>query len=223
MEKKQNKFGAFIKKNIYVILMIVCLLAIAALITYTAVATANKPDDTIPSGNIVDADGNNVDDNKPDDNKPDDNKPDDNQPTQTFVIDAPIANAEIIKDYVDTELVYNATMKHWSTHQGIDYKADEGAAVRSVYGGEVVEITTTVMRGTQVTVKHSDGFSSTYSLLGDNVTVKVGDKVAKGDVLGYVAQTGYFESADGPHIHFELRKDNQLVDPHYYFGDNQDK
>ena len=53
--------------------------------------------------------------------------------------------------------------------------------------------------------------------------MKVGDKVSKGTVLGYVAETGYFESADGPHLHFEARKDNVLIDPNYYFAGNENK
>ena len=58
-------------------------------------------------------------------------------------------------------------------------------------------------------------------ILGDSL--KVGDKVDKGDVLGYVATTGYFESADPPHLHFEALKDGALVNPNYYFDDNSNK
>ena len=236
MEKKykDSKLALFLKKNIYVILMAVLLLAIVGLVAYTVI-TATKPAD-VPVG-VVDANGDPVDNNaNPDDksntdvqlpstdDKPNpDNGQSDAAPTVEFVIALPIADAEVQKDYTDTTLVYNATMKHWATHQGIDYKAEVGTAVRAVFDGEVSEIVTTTMRGTEITLRHSDGFTTTYALLGPNVTVKVGDKVSRGDVLGYVAQTGYFESADGPHLHFETRRNGDLVNPNYYFSTTDNK
>ena len=229
MEKKykENKFVSFIKKNIYVILMVVCLLAIAGLITATVLATrAKNQGEVLPT--IVDVNDNPVDtgDDQPKSGDEGKEEPKNGQPTMTadvMIFALPLDDAQVLKEYKDTELVYNATMKHWSTHQGIDYKAAEGTPVKAVYQGEVVEITTTTMRGTQITLKHSGGFSTVYALLGPNVTVKVGDKVDKGDTLGYVATTGYFESADEPHLHFETKRDGVLVDPNYYFADSANK
>ena len=229
MEKKykENKFVSFIKKNIYVILMVVCLLAIAGLITATVLATrAKNQGEVLPT--IVDVNDNPVDtgDDQPKSGDEGKEEPKNDQPTMiedVMIFALPLDDAQVLKEYKDTELVYNATMKHWSTHQGIDYKAAEGTPVKAVYQGEVVEITTTTMRGTQITLKHSGGFSTVYALLGPNVTVKVGDKVDKGDTLGYVATTGYFESADEPHLHFETKRDGVLVDPNYYFADSTNK
>ena len=230
MEKKykDNKLVLFVKRNIYLILMVVCLLAIAGLVTATVLATKAKNESSaLPT--IVDAGGNPIDTSKEPSKEGDDDgektEPKD-EPTiadEVMIFASPIEGAEVLKDYKDTELVYNATMKHWSTHQGIDYLAEVGTPVTAVYQGEVVEITTTTMRGTQITLKHSGGFSTVYALLGPNVKVKVGDKVAKGDLLGYVATTGYFESADQPHLHFETKRDGNLVDPNYYFSDNTNK
>ncbi len=226
MEKKfkGSKFSLFIKKNIYLILMIACLIAIIAMIAYTF--TKNQPDNNVPSTSI-DASGNPIDTNNDGNNKPNNtgdnnNNNDNNDSNPTFnetlkEIALPIANAEVLKGYYDSELVFNATMKHWATHQGIDYKAAVGSEVRAVFDGEVVSISTTNLKGTTVTIKHSDGFESSYSLLGPDVNVKVGSKVKKGDVLGKVAETGIFESADAPHLHFEFKKDGELVNPDYYF------
>ena len=228
MEKKfkGSKFSLFIKKNIYLILMIACLIAIIAMIAYTFTRTQTSSE--LPGGS-VDASGNPVDQNKPNPENPNqtpnqdnDDKKDDGNSDPTFSetlkeIGLPIANAEILKGYTDSELVFNATMKHWSTHQGVDFKAPVGTEVRAVFDGEVVSISTTNLRGTTVTIKHSNGFESSYSLLGPDVKVKVGSKVKKGDVLGTVAETGIFESADGPHLHFEFKKDGELIDPDYYF------
>ena len=186
MEKKykDNKLVLFLKRNVYLILMVVCLLAIAGLVTATVLATRakNEGGSTLPT--IVDADGKPVDEEpetQPDTGNEEGNK--DTEPTiseEVMIFAPPVEDAQVLKDYKDTELVYNATMKHWSTHQGIDYLAEVGTPVTAVYQGEVVEITTTTMRGTQITLKHSGGFSTVYALLGPNVKVKVGDKVAKG-------------------------------------------
>ncbi|MBQ4444472.1 MAG: M23 family metallopeptidase [Clostridia bacterium] len=240
MEKKykENKVLLFFKKNIYAILMVVCLLAIIALVTYTVIIGNQSNSDALPAGNVVDASGKPVDDsNKENKTETDTPKTTDKSNTAAaaeadktpepqavaFVIDKPIEGAEVLKDYTDSTLVYNATMKHWSTHQGVDFLSDVGTAVRAVFDGEVTAIGTTTMRGTEVTLKHSDGFSTIYALLAPSVPVKVGDKVKKGDVIGYVAQTGYFESADPSHLHFEVKRDDKLVDPNYYFEGNDNK
>ena len=112
-------------------------------------------------------------------------------------------------------------MKHWATHQAIDYKTEKGEAVKAVYDGEVTSVSTSTLKGTTVVIKHDDGLESSYSLL-ENVKVKAGDKVKKGDVIGYVGDTGIFETADGTHLHFELRKDGKLVDPEL-FSDSANK
>lgn len=227
MEKKfkGSKFTLFIKKNIYLILMIACLIAIIAMIAYTF--TKTQPDNSLPSQS-VDASGKPIDNNndntdnsqKPNDGENPNNGNNDSNPTFTETlteIGLPIANTEVLKAYTDTELVFNATMKHWATHQGVDFKAPVGSEVKAVFDGEVVSISTTNLKGTTVTIKHSSGFESSYSLLGSDVKVKVGSKVKKGDVLGTVAETGVFESADDPHLHFEFRKDGELINPDYYF------
>ena len=199
--------------------MIICLAAIATMIGYTIVKNNAKA-----SGNMSNEDSSvvpviNTGDDKKEDEKPQENKP--AEPEQTsyttpVIISAPVESPVILKNYTETELVYNATMKHWATHQGIDYKAEAGSPVKAVYEGEVTSVTTTTLKGTTVVIKHADGFESSYSLLGTNVTVKAGDKVKRGQVIGYVAENGVFETADGAHLHFELRKDGKLVDPEIY-------
>ncbi len=213
---KGSKFSTFIKKNIYLILMIVCLLAIIGMIAYTF-AVQGAEDSTQTNVNIDD--NQNVNIEKPDDNKPNENNPNEgNEDVETLTeIGQPVANVEVMKDYTDTELVFNATMKHWATHQAVDYKCEKGEKVYAVFDGVVTSISATTLRGTTVTIKHSNGFESVYSLLDSKVSVKIGDKVKKGDIIGVVGDTGVFESADGTHFHFEFKKDGEFVDPNYYF------
>ena len=220
MEKKfnGNKFSAFLKKNGYLILMVICLAAIATLIVYAVIRNQNNLENGLVNQNedVIPVIGDNKNE------QTDGDKKDDTQPTSTSVtetpvlIAAPVETANVLKGYTETELVYNATMKHWATHQAIDYKTEVGAPVKAVFDGEVVSVSTSTLKGTTVVIKHAQGLESSYSLLGTDVKVKAGDKVKKGDVIGYVAETGIFETADGPHLHFELRKDGKLVDPELY-------
>ena len=223
MEKKFNdsKFSAFLKKNGYLILMIICLAAIATLIAYAVIRNGDSVKNGMTNGGdevtpIVAEDKNAEKGNE------DEEKPNPRPVVKTPVtISSPVDDPVVLKGYTETELVYNATMKHWATHQAIDYKTENGAPVKAVYDGEVTSVSTTTLKGTTVVVKHDDGLESSYSLL-ENVKVKAGDKVEKGDVLGYVGESGVFETADGPHLHFELRKDGKLVDPEL-FSDSANK
>lgn len=224
MEKKFNdsKFSAFLKKNGYLILMIVCLAAIATLITYAVIRNQSNANNGLVNDNNdvtpIIADDKTNEDNKEKEDENTDPKPIVKTPV---AISSPVADPVVLKGYSETELVYNATMKHWATHQAIDYKTEKGEAVKAVYDGEVTSVSTSTLKGTTVVIKHDDGLESSYSLL-ENVKVKAGDKVKKGDVIGYVGDTGIFETADGTHLHFELRKDGKLVDPEL-FSDSANK
>ena len=63
--------------------------------------------------------------------------------------------------------------------------------------------------GNLIIVKHEDNMVTYYGHLSD-FYVKVGDKVKKGDIIGAIGSTGF---STGPHLHFELRVDNEPVDP----------
>jgi murein DD-endopeptidase MepM/ murein hydrolase activator NlpD len=67
--------------------------------------------------------------------------------------------------------------------------------------------------GNYVRVKHNDQYSSQYSHL-RTATVKQGDKITRGQVIGLVGSTGV--SSTGPHLHYEIIKDNIMVDPKNY-------
>lgn len=69
--------------------------------------------------------------------------------------------------------------------------------------------------GNYVLIKHEQGYSSFYGHL-SNVYVRVGQKVKKGQEIGYMGATGM---SFGAHLHFEIRKNNKQIDPyHYVFG-----
>jgi murein DD-endopeptidase MepM/ murein hydrolase activator NlpD len=97
----------------------------------------------------------------------------------------------------------------WKQHNGVDYAAPVGTAVRTV-GDGVVEFAG-VQRGygNVIEVKHRDGKSTLFAHL-SRIGVKLGQKVEQGDVIGAVGTTGY---STGPHLHFEFRVSGVHHDP----------
>lgn len=132
----------------------------------------------------------------------------------TFVM--PIKNGVVIKDFSNTTLKYNSTLKQWEAHKGIDIKGEDNAEVMAGYDGEVLSIENNYLCGTIITIKHSDSLQSVYSSLDENVSVSVGDAVKAGQVIGRVSTSAKSESADGPHLHFEILLNNVKTDPALY-------
>ena len=224
-----SKVAAFFKRNIYFVLMIVCVLAIGVIITVAAVTgTEDDPTDTptvvVPGDDDDDADEDKdppvVDDDDDNDSDGDDEqKP---QPAKTFTLDGILEEYTIDIGYSDAELVFNPTQGHWATHQGVDLVAEAGTAVKCSFDGTVKTVTDDSFHGTTVVISHDGGYETTYKLL-DEVSLKVGDKVAEGDTIGTVSGDALAEMAQGAHLHLELSKDGVLVDPTSYMSEIADK
>ena len=95
-------------------------------------------------------------------------------------------------------------------HTGIDYAMACGTPVHAADGGKVVEAGWQVGGGgNRIVVEHSSGLKTTYNHL-QSIGVSLGQKVAKGQAIGQLGTTG---NSTGCHLHFEVVKDGQLVDP----------
>ena len=132
-----------------------------------------------------------------------------------------------------------AAGKAGRSHSGIDYVLDEGDPVYATTDGKVSAITRDDSNGLMLTLKHADGYETRYAHLsnvyiyteisfeGPNVkvnkvgsistdadhsdlTVTGGGKVYKGQLIGFAGSTG---RAPGPHLHFEVRKNGNPIDP----------
>lgn len=99
-------------------------------------------------------------------------------------------------------------------HKGIDIEAQSGTPIKAAYGGEVVEADKEATYGNYVKIKHIDGLTTLYAHC-SKLLVKSGQKVKQGDVIAEVGCTG---AAEGPHLHFEVRKDNKAVNPLDYIS-----
>ena len=125
-------------------------------------------------------------------------------------------DGEIVRDFAVDSLVYSDTLQEWTTHTGIDIKADKTTVVKSAEAGIVKTIKNDPRYGLTVIVEHENGFQTVYSNLLTSEFVVEGEKVEKGQSLGTVGNTAAFEIADEPHLHFEILKYSVQVDPNIY-------
>ena len=124
-------------------------------------------------------------------------------------------SGETVTVFSMTELLYDATMADWRTHDGIDVQAAEGAAVKTAAAGVVQSVTDDELMGTTVVIQHDGGYTTRYSSLQQDVPVEV----AAGDVIGCVGTTSAAEIEMGPHLHFSVSRDGAVIDPHEYVGE----
>ena len=113
-------------------------------------------------------------------------------------------------------LIYSKTMHDWRTHDGIDIEAPIGTKVKAVAQGSVLSVEQDDLLGTVVTIDHGDGIVSVYANLAAVPTVKAGDAVTMGSVIGSVGDTALGETGEVQHLHFAMMKDGTPVDPYKY-------
>lgn len=123
---------------------------------------------------------------------------------------------EMTKEYAKDNLIYSETLEEWVTHYGIDIKADKTTVVKASAGGTIKSIKNDPRYGITVTIEHDNGYQSVYANLLTAEFVKEGEKVEQGQTIGTVGNTATFEIADDPHLHFEILKDGEYVDPSLY-------
>jgi len=109
--------------------------------------------------------------------------------------------------------VYKTKKMHW----GMDFSAPKGTEVYATGDGVIEKIKRSKRGyGNQVRINHSYGYKTFYAHLNKYI-VKRGQKVKRGDLIGYVGSTG---TSTAPHLHYEVIKNNRKVNPvNYYFND----
>ncbi len=123
---------------------------------------------------------------------------------------------DIVRDFAVDSLIYSDTLQEWTTHTGIDIKAEKTTVVKAAEAGTVKNIKNDPRYGLTIIIEHANGFQTVYSNLLTSEFVVEGEKVEKGQSLGTVGNTAAFEIADEPHLHFEILKDSVQVDPNIY-------
>lgn len=97
-------------------------------------------------------------------------------------------------------------------HYGLDIAADSGTVIAAFADGTVTAVGESSDLGKYVELAHDGGYSTLYAHC-SAVTASSGQTVRMGDPIAEVGQTG---QATGPHLHFELHRDLQYLNPIYY-------
>ena len=208
-EKKSNK-----QKRWYYYGAMGCLsIALAVVVIATSVSTPSEneqannppvvetPDDTENQPVQKPSETPNDTENQPVDSKPD-----------GFVL--PVSNAEISNEY---GFFYNQTLNNYYEHEGYDFVASVGAKVYAVEDGTVESVyTSDVLSGTEITIDHGNGVKTVYRFVTASDGLVAGTKVEKGDEIATIAEANGDEYKDGAHLHFEIKKDGESVDPALY-------
>lgn len=119
---------------------------------------------------------------------------------------------EIFTPYSNGELVKSETLGDWRTHNGIDIMAEKGKSVASAAKGKVTKVSEDPLWGFVVEISHPGDVTARYCGLDKNVTVKEGDEVKAGQMIGAVGYTAA-ESVMPEHLHFECLKEDKYIDP----------
>lgn len=97
-------------------------------------------------------------------------------------------------------------------HSGIDIAAEPGRPVKATADGIVIFAGWSGNNGNLVVLQHGFGFSTFYAH-NKMVAVKIGQKVKRGDIIGYIGSTG---NSTGPHVHYEVWHSRRSVNPARY-------
>lgn len=126
---------------------------------------------------------------------------------------------ELICPVNDTQAKINAYFGYddWTTvtHYGIDVGDTGGAEIYAAQSGTVIIADTEDYYGNYVVIDHGDGYTTLYAHCSD-ITVKEGQTVSQGDVIGRIGAAGSFTTGDC--LHFEIRWNGKALDPVNYLA-----
>jgi murein DD-endopeptidase MepM/ murein hydrolase activator NlpD len=108
--------------------------------------------------------------------------------------------------------------KVWKMHWGMDFSAPIGTEIYATGDGVVKEANRTNIRGygRYITIDHGFGYETLYAHC-SKVSVRVGQKVKRGEVIGLIGNSG---TSSSPHLHYEVIKDGQKINPiNFFFND----
>jgi murein DD-endopeptidase MepM/ murein hydrolase activator NlpD len=129
----------------------------------------------------------------------------------------PISNKELTRLASGFGMRIHPIYKVLKMHFGIDFTAPRGTPIYAT-GDGVIE---NVVRefggyGRQIVINHGFGYKTLYAHM-DQFNIKEGDRVKRGDCIGFVGNSGL---STAPHLHYEVFKDGKKVNPvHYFFQD----
>ena len=140
-------------------------------------------------------------------------------------IEAKVLQQSVLKDMLPNRspinAAFNSSSYGWridpfngnkAFHEGLDFTANTGTAIRAAADGIVSEAARTHDYGNLVKIQHGSGLETRYAHA-SKLLVKAGERVVKGQVVAEVGSTG---RSTGPHLHYEIRLNGESLDPRKY-------
>jgi murein DD-endopeptidase MepM/ murein hydrolase activator NlpD len=110
----------------------------------------------------------------------------------------------ITKKFAYDTLVYMKTLNQWSTHFGVDISGKVGDDVVAALKGTVDSVYKDPMLGNCVKIKSANDVVAVYAGLLKADSVKKGDAIEAGELIGQIGNTASCETTEDPHLHFEV-------------------
>jgi len=132
----------------------------------------------------------------------------------------PINNSDLNRLASGYGMRMHPILKYIRMHAGIDFSAPQGTPIFATGDGTVDYAGFSKTSGNMVTLNHGYGYMTKYLHM-SNFAVRQGQKVKRGDIIGYVGNTGLSKA---PHCHYEVWKDGQHVNPvNFFYNDVTDE
>tara|TARA_B100001057_G_scaffold136225_1_gene135852 strand:- start:3851 stop:4822 length:972 start_codon:yes stop_codon:yes gene_type:complete len=129
----------------------------------------------------------------------------------------PVANKDLKRMTSGYGYRIHPIYKTRKMHYGMDYSAKVGTEIYATGDGVISKVKRSKRGyGNYVKINHGFGYETLYAHMSKYI-VKKGQKVKRGEVIGYVGNSGI---STAPHLHYEVRKDNKKINPvNFYFND----
>lgn len=129
----------------------------------------------------------------------------------------PVSNKQLIALASGFGFRVHPIYKVKKLHTGIDFAASIGTPIYATADGKVIEVSVKFSGyGKMVEIDHGFGYHTRYAHMHD-FTVRQGQSVKRGDLIGYVGNTGL---STAPHLHYEVLLNGNHINPvHYFFND----
>lgn len=125
----------------------------------------------------------------------------------------PVANKNLHRLSSGFGMRIHPILKIGKLHKGIDFAASVGTPIYATADGKITVAGRHGGYGNAVVINHGYGYETLYGHM-SRVKVAAGKQVKRGDIIGYVGSSGL---STGPHLHYEVHKDGQPVDPVSFF------
>ena len=128
----------------------------------------------------------------------------------------PISNKDLKHEPSGYGMRMHPIYKYAKFHAGMDFTANPGTKIYATGDGVVATAEYGSGYGNHIVLNHGYGYNTLYGHM-EKIAVRIGQKVKRGELIGYVGNTGL---SAGPHVHYEVHKNGEPVNPvNFYYND----